>query len=799
MNILLSTAAATRRMLPSAAILVLIALLVYANISDAPFVFDDRLNITQNTHIRMTAVTCDSILDVLNSPVPTRPMANLTLALNYYLHGYDVRGYHAVNLLIHVVTALLMFLVARQTLRLCGAGNTPAPLMAAALWLVNPVHTQSVTYTIQRMNSLAAMFFMMSLFLYIRARTADRTGRGLIRRVPLYVFSLAAGLAGLTSKEIVAVLPVILFLYEWYFFQNRDPFWLKRRLRWIGLAAVACLLPAAVLLGTSPVDQILKDYQKHDFTPVQRLLTEPAVVLYYISLLFFPHPDRLILLYDFPVSASCFKPLTTATAFMGLIALALCGLRLSARHRLLSFSVFWFLITLVIESSVLGLAIAYEHRTYLPSIFPFIALTALVTAPSRTRNIAVAILCLLIAVCGLWTWQRNSAWNDAVLLWRDNVAKAPDVAEAGNNLGQALLAAGDTEQAVSSFNTALAKDPSLDSARVNLGVALMRLGRPDQAIDLFRTALENNPLNIQARYNLAGLLKELGRPDDAIAQLRQIIALDPVCVEALLNLGGLLLDRGQEKEALEWLEKAAALNPGDPGISNNLGIALHRLDRMDEAIDILKHGLSQNPDHPGLHNSLGLVLLDRNRYEDASREFQMALAAAPMMPEAHNNLGLAAERQGDIIQAVGHYRQALELAPTYHLARYNLASLFLKTGQSDKVIPLIEESTDLKREDGAMLRHLLMDLIDAQKLEEAAILAEKMAAAEPDNPMIHYNLACLYARMNNPGNAIDHLRRAVSLGYDHWDHLRADPDLNNIRNSDYFKTLMPLLPAEPGI
>ncbi len=612
-----------RQTVLAVAVMTLLALLVYANTFNVPFNYDDTNNILTNTHIRMTAVTFDSIAAVSESPSP-RPFANLTLALNYYFGRYDVRGYHAVNLTIHILTGLLLFLVARSTLRLCGTEDVIAPLLAAALWLVNPVHTQSVTYTVQRMSSLATLFYLLALSCYIRARITALSGQGRIPQVLLYALCLASGILGLLSKQTTATLPVMLFLYEWYFFQDRNPGWLKKQVPWIGLTALLVLIVAAPYLGTSPLDKILTTYVKQPFTPAQRLLTEPAVVIYYISLLLFPHPDRLTLLYDFPIFSSMTTPMTALAGIMGVSVLVLAGLMLSGKHRLLSFAVFWFLGNLVIESSVLGLAIVFEHRTYLPSVFPLIALTALGVSAFRKRWPAVVIAGFLILICGFWTHQRNTVWNDTVGFWQDNVAKAPDMPEVNNNLGQALLKKGETEQAADYFKTAIEKDPDLESARLNLGVVMLMTGKIKQA----EAHLEQAALLVPdcGHYNNLGLtVMKTGDIERAIAFFNQALYFNPHDANTHFNLGTAWFQQKNLDRARKHLQQAARLAP-DPVLAlNNLTTVLVMQKKYEEAANTLRHLSRLKPHNPAIYYNLACVYALKNEKETSVETLKRAV------------------------------------------------------------------------------------------------------------------------------------------------------------------------------
>ena len=774
---------------PVTIILAFIAFLIYANALQAPFVFDDLLNITLNHHIRLNAITADSITNILDNP-GHRFVADLTMALNYYFHGQNVMGFHMVNIIIHIITALLVFRIGRETLRLCGRKNDLSAFLAAVLWLVNPVHTQSVTYTVQRMNSLAAMFFLLALFCYIQARIRTLDGRKGIYIFVLYLLCLINALLGLASKENAAALPLMLLLYEWYFFQHNSFRWLVKQAWWIGLAVLMIFALAFFYLGASPVRTLLATYHGQNFTMGQRLLTEPAVVIYYFCLLLFPHPNRLKLLYDFPVSSTFFSPPSTILAIMGVFSLIAGGIFLSRKQPLLSFAVFWFLGTLIIESTVLGLSLIFEHRTYLPSIFLFIALTELLVKPPQTRVLAVMALLMLIVTGCFWTCRRNYVWDDTLRFWHDNAEKSPNAPKVNNNLGQALLGSGENEQAAAYFKKALKYDPYLEDARVNLGVALERLGRPEPAEAQYRRVLAMNPANTEARFNLALELKKQGDTDDAVTQLEALLSYDPDNTIAMLNLGATLMGQGKNARALNWLQKAASLDSKDTRIINNLGLALSRLGRNDEALTVFRQGLSGDSRNPILHNSLGLVLLDQGRYTEATREFKLAVAADPDLIEAHNNLGLAAERQGETEQAIKFYNRALEVSPAYELARYNLATLLLKTGQPDKAFSILRDITSVKKEYRPVLNRLIGLLMKAQELRLATLLTEKMAIAAPDDAMIYYNLACLQARQGNVEKAEGYLKIAIDLGYDDWNHLKTDADLDSIRQTEYYKNLV---------
>ena len=246
-------------------VLVICVCFIYKNSIKGPFVFDDIPNIQDNPYIRLTKLTLDGLISAgFKSLASNRPVANMSLALNYYFNGYNVVGYHLVNILIHIIIGIILFYFIKVTLVLSNFQNikieydkncslnkqnctihnsinpntitTQHPIGPASteltfiaffttlIWLVHPLQTQTVSYIVQRMNSMAAMFYLLSLIFYVKARLAN-TKR---KKWGLFLGCILSGMLSLGSKEIAATLPFFIFLYEWFFFQKVSSKWLKR-------------------------------------------------------------------------------------------------------------------------------------------------------------------------------------------------------------------------------------------------------------------------------------------------------------------------------------------------------------------------------------------------------------------------------------------------------------------------------------------------------------------------------------------------------------------------------------------
>ena len=672
-------------------LLAVIGVAVYIQSFRAPFIFDDLPNITENPLIRMTEITPDALARVLKSRAVNRPLANLSYAVNYFFHGYDVRGYHLVNLVIHIITAFLIFLIARQTLGFCGAENRWTPLLAAGLWLVNPLHTQSVTYIVQRMNAMAAMFFLLALYLYIRARITIRSGRRRFSGGLLLFLCLMAAVAGLAAKEIVAILPVVIFLYEWFFLQDLDRAWIKKQLPWIGLVVLVFSVLALLYMDGSPLEKLHNMYEKRGFTPGQRLLTEANVVIYYISLLVFPHPGRLILDYDFPLSQTPADPFCTGLAMAALLMLFVWAAYAARKHRLFSFAVFWFLITLAIESSVVALALIFEHRTYLPSVFPVIALTALLLRTIRPGTLAGTILCLAIAVCGFWTYQRNTLWQNPIDFCQDNVAKSPQQVRAYVNLGAVFHTIGKKEQAITWCQKALRVSPENAGANYLLGKIFLGQNRPDKALPCFHNAVKLEPYVLQYNHYLGVALEENGHIQQAARIFTGIIDQFPCAPSSLFHLARIYARRKNFDKAVALYEQAVSCQPDYVDAYNDLGIIRLMQEKTPEAISAFEKAVAIDPGYKNSHWNLALILKN-NAPEKALMHAAKTAFLVPKDPKPLIMAGELLAGMGKTGEAIVYYEKATALQPDNARLLYNLACLYARQNNRQAAIDTLRQA-----------------------------------------------------------------------------------------------------------
>lgn len=596
-------------------LLPLLILITYSHTLHSPFVFDDIANISSNPAARASDLNFENMRKAaVDSPISTRPVSYISFAVNYFFHKHEVYGYRLVNLVIHVLNGVLLYLFLMNTFKLpILQESIKKPFLvayfAALVWVIHPLQVQSVTYIVQRMNSLATLFYMLAFLCYLKARLSSNGSR----RWVLAALSFASGILALGSKEIAVTLPFFILLYEWMFFQDMDFPWLRRNIIVLAAAGFFLAVMFFVYVGRNPWQTIAAGYSSRDFTMWQRLLTEPRVILHYIELFVFPLPTRLTLLPEFSVSTSLVEPATTLPAIIGVMFIISTAMALAKDMRLISFAILWFMGNLVVESSVVSLEIIFLHRTYLPSMMASLLATYLVLQHVRSEKIAKSMMISALLTLSFWTYDQNKTWCDKVYFWRDCLQKNRTDYRVYNNLAKALEEKGEVEVAIGMYEKAISVNPDHPRPYNNLGVALMNRGKIDEASRVLHKALKKAPEHPETHYNLG--LTHSARDDLPKAEEHYLKAhehfpedSDP---DVHNNLGITLARQGKLQEAVEHFREAVRINNDDPFAHNNLGITLARLGENREAIIHFQHALRINPNDRLAWNNLQIVIAEQ--------------------------------------------------------------------------------------------------------------------------------------------------------------------------------------------
>ena len=664
----------------AAALIVVAVFLAYRGTFAVPFVLDDNQAITDNYSIRHFATAWSPPAE---TTVTGRPVVNLSLALNYAAGGLAVRGYHAANLAIHLLAALALFGVIRRTLpspRLPPALAPDATRIAGGValwWAAHPLQTEAVTYTIQRAESLMGLFYLTTLYAFVRGIGSQRSNDGGPGRASRgwLALSFVACLLGMATKEVMVSAPLLVLLYDRTFVAGsfRDALRLRRGY-YAALAATWLVLAALVISaegrgGTAGLAAKI--------SPLDYALTQCPAIVHYLRLALWPAP----LVFDYGHA--------TTTALSGIVAPALLLLALAVgtlvalRTRsgdtawgkpALGFLGAWFFALLAPSSSVVPVATQTiaEHRMYLPLAA---VLTLLVVALHRGlgRRMMLATVSVVAIALAVATNERNATYRDALTLWTDTAAKAPDNPRAVTNLGFALLQQGRVEDAQQLYAAAVQRQPNRAETRINYANALTATGRFDEAVAQLAAALRLEPDNLEAHNNFGITLAQSGRIAEAIPHFERAIQLKPAFADSHRNLGLALAQAGRTDEALAQLAESVRLQPRDPVARDFYGFALLKLHRLPEAIRELEAALNFDPQSARVHNHLGLALSQSDRLAEGRTHLAQAVQLAPDDPTMQNDLGVAIASLGRVDEALPYFERAVQLNPRFAEAERNRA------------------------------------------------------------------------------------------------------------------------------
>lgn len=535
---------------------VLATVLAYSNTFDVPFQFDDY---------GLLANAALEDLSLLWPPAGPRWLGDLTFALNHRAGGWSPRGYHLVNVAVHAANALLVHALAATALATPGARRVDPgpllrrflPLVAALLFALHPLATQAVTYVVQRYASLATLFFVASIVLYLRARlTLDgEGGRASRRGWTLYVLSVIAAAAAMKTKQIAFTLPAVAAILDLVLLGGRPR---SRLLLLAPLALAALLVPLAHLGAPADAWAPTATAETQAVSRWDYLLTQARVVTSYLRLLVYPAGQNFD--HDVALSRSLLEPRVLASAaLLAAIALGAAWLLAAARRSgrgpgLLVFAgTAWFFVTLSVESTVIPIRdLMVEHRTYLPLAGAALGIAAGLLwiagrVPGRAPPAArcAVVLLLTAAPLGVAAHARNAVYRDELTLWSDVVAKSPAKARGHNYLGIAYGERGRADEAMAEFRAALALQPVYPDAAMNLGTMHRERGDYAEALRLFERAVRMDPKLAAARNNLGGMYELAGRGEEALREYREAVRLAPRLEEARRNLARLSATMGR--------------------------------------------------------------------------------------------------------------------------------------------------------------------------------------------------------------------------------------------------------------
>ncbi len=686
------TALSNRSWWISIILMVAVGLIAYSNTGNVPFLLDDSWRIVANRSIR----SLWPLTDVIQQS--NRPVVNVTFAINYAIHGLNLWGYHACNLLIHLFGGLCLFGCIRRSLNFVGdalarRSNSLATVIAL-IWIVHPLQTSAVTYINQRYESLMGLMYLGTFYLFIRSIGAARP------RVWLLSSIIVCGI-GMACKEDMVSAPLLLLWYDRAFTTlSWKELFFKRKAYYAGLAGTWGILIWAM---THYTDEYINGGMVwvEGLDSWTYLLSQSAVIVHYLRLVVWPFGQSFV--YDWPVAHHLREVLPYALIITFLLLATVSAI---VRSPKMSFLGGWFFLILAPTSSFIPIMdLAFEHRMYLPLISAATLLVLGLDAYFYRSNLSGAasnwgfriVSFLLIAGLTVACYRRNDDFRSEISIWQSTLDQGK------NNSG----------------------------AWQGMGCALVKAGKPQEARDCFLRATQLKPRHPKHQANYAISLYEIGEYDLAEKILLETIKIAPQDAMALRCLGNLMLDTGRMDAAIDYCRRSVELVPQDEESQTSLVAALISGGKLEQAIDQCEVILKARPKFAKAYMNMAVALMRLGRQDEAVLKFEAAIEAEPNNAFTHGSLGLFFA-DSKPTQAIAHLQKAYELDPNQFEFQFALAKVLMKI-HPEEALTHFRAMIENRPDDVELRYKLVSTLVTCGKLDQAVIDMEFIAALRPDS------------------------------------------------------------------
>ncbi len=630
---------AAKASLIRACIILFLTLVVYIPAMQAGFIWDDDLFLTKNPLIKAS----DGLYRFwfTTEPLDYFPLVSTSLWLEWRLWGIHATGYHVVNIVLHAISSVLIWLVLRRL-------KIPGAWLAALIFAVHPVNVESVAWITERKNTQPMVFYLLTILAYLRFEEDAK------RR--WYLLALFLHFLALLGKPSIVMLPFVLLGCVWWQRGSITRTDLARSVPFFMLSAFFGLLTVWFQYNVAIGDDIVRT---DNF--LGRLAGAGCAVWFYLYKALIPY--NLSFMYPRweinSASVISYVPVILLSGFFALFWRYQKGWGKAFMFGLGYFVVTLFPVLGFFDINFMRFSLVTDHWQY-TSIIGVIALAVGLGAwtsrdwrgPRRqlARVAALAVVCMF----SLLTWVQCHVYKDLESLWRDTIAKNPKAWMAHSNLGTLLASQGKFDEAIEHCSEALRINPTHAWIQGALANALAAQGRLDEAISHFSEAVTFKPDFAEAHNDLGLALKKQGRVEEAISHFLEAVKIKPDFAEAQLNLGLALAEQGRVGDAVEHFYEAVRADPELGDAHYNLGLALAFQGRRDEAISYLSQAVKIKPTFAEAHLNLGALLASQGRLEEAIGHFQEALRIKPDFVQAKQYLTLAlrdSQRQGDVSSA----------------------------------------------------------------------------------------------------------------------------------------------------
>lgn len=707
---------------------ILLTLIIYSNTLEAPFIYDDIPNIVNNPATKdlsffshPTKVFDPVFSEAIRPFFVNRYLGYLTFAINYKQTGLDTISYHVTNIIIHIINVILVFLLIKLTISKTSFGHRLNisedkseyfAIIVAALFAVHPIQTQSVTYIVQRFASLATLFYLLSLVLYIywRINYSD------LKRPLFYMLALLSTICAMKTKEITFTLPIMMLLYDIVFIKDK----FKNTIVYL-LPFIFCMtIIPLTLISLSGLQDGLNTSNHFNVSMWQYLFTQFTVIVKYISLLLLPINQAVD--YAYPLYKSFFET-RVVLSFLLLTVLFLFGLYMTFNNninpflKISGFGILWFIITLSVESSIIPIAdYIYEHRLYLPSLGFFISIVSVlymfyIKCNLRLQEFLLIFFVSITIVLGYATYNRNEVWLSEETLWKDNINKQSLKARAYTNLSNYYYKKSDTQKAVDVLEEGFKLISDDFFLYNNLSVAYTANGNYEKAEALLSEMLVKFPDNKSWTYTRYGYLYlDQNQLNKAYEMFLMALKNGYSAYDIWLNLSKILLKQGHYERALFFSKVSLMNKPNDIETLSLTAVLLEKMNRFKEAHHYYRQMLMVDPEFLNNLIQSGVNKLMSNRLNEARNNLLLSTKLDPTSSEAYYFLGLSEFRLNNLDEAKAAFVKSIELNTEYlHYAHFFLTKIYQKQGDTQSAIEHIKKSIEAKP-DFELAKNTLRDL-----------------------------------------------------------------------------------------
>ena len=736
--------------------------------------FDDTEYVVKNTHVHQ-GITIDNIRWAFSFDKEAvffywHPFTWLSYMLDAQLFGLNARVGHIMNGVIHGLNAILLFLL---FYRMTGAIWKSA--LVALLFAVHPINVESVVWVSERKNVLCTLFWLLTMHAYTAyARQPD---------IKKYILILIFFICGSLAKPMLVTLPFVLLLMD---------IWPLKRLQWpdeeilktkatrfpfskfsyqriiiekIPLFILSLLSIGISIFSVHSTNQILPE----NMVPYTLRISN-AVVIYikYMIKLLWPHD--MAVFYPFPHHIPFWQ---IAGAAIILVSITITVILLFKKTPYLAVGWFWYLGTLF---PIIGIFQSgkwpemADRWLYIPEIGFFIMLiwggAALFNKLHTKKVVVPAVPGIIIIALIMATQNQAEYWKNSKTLFQHtlDVTKNNPVAEF--NLGAALADEEKFKEAIPHYKKALLFYPNDAKIYSNMGTALAVTNNLDKAITYFKKAIVLSPEFPDPYLNLANALAQKGNVNKALENYQKALSL------------------ASPNEVKNWLDQRLVFQ-------NTIGIALAKNHQMDKAIFHFKQAIALSPDSVRAHYNLANALVKKKDWDAAIKQYKKVLSIDPAYIDAQNRLKKLSAFHDKLEIAKKKIEKQLLAEPNNPNLYYQLGQLYKSLGMQEKALKNFRAAAGLKPNFWEALYEQAIIYAGKKEYDKSIELFKQIISLHSENATtIYYNIACLYSLQNKKTDALDWLKKAIDSGYNNWDQLKKDPDLENIRQTSLYKRLV---------